>query len=494
MASAGQCWQRGVSSPGSSQRNETVLVPHAHQRTCAIIILVPPRRVTRRCKKSCQGSRTRRFTIARGPKVPAGTATMEEESPALRSIEAFFLNSAFVMESQKLPSATSKETSYPVAMSAYHENNFEYALPCDRQPSSATIKNVVDEPVFWHGYTSEEEAASPIGTDEGDDTDSARFSNLPVLSPTEEHKATIVSQAHQLCTHAQAVTILSAGRPRVVNVPKLIIEAPRHERDPSIDSLPNKLRLKTASVHLRSYSLDAPNVEHNVSDYSHKDSLDSNGTASLFSTAPSSLHEQSSRPGRMSVSSRHVPLMEAARHIPLLDAARLASPISPTYPSSPAGLKNSYTWSQPVTPTSAPSISRSSVSQSRGGVLSALKNRFESSDSGTRRASKVGSSNIARIGKNILRRDTLEVVENEYASKMAEPRHASSQPASPITRHPVQSSLNKSGRMVARGANERAPVLTLPSCPDEFSRSFESEWPLWTEPTQTHSARITTVG
>lgn len=322
--------------------------------------------------------------------------------------------------------------------------------------------------------------------------DEGSFPDLPSLSASEEQTAAIVSQAHQLCTRAQAVTILSAGRPKMVTMPKLT-DAPRPDRDPKFNSLPNQLREKTVAPHLRSYSWDVPSHERSSSDYSQKDSIDLSGGISPLSTAPSSILEQPPRSHRMSISSKHVPLMEAARHVPLMEAARMGSPVSPMSPSA-GSMKSSYTWSQPVAPTSQPPAARSSMFQSKSGVLSALINRFDSSDSAARRNSKTASNNTGRVGRNVLRKKTMENIRDEYTSTIVEPAKLSTQLASPIIRLPNRKSTINPGRMVARGANERAPVLTLPSCPDDFSRSFESEWPLFSEAApQSPSARITTV-
>lgn len=422
---------------------------------------------------------------------------MDDESAALRSIDAFFLNSAFIMESQKPQSTVIIEPRYSGEMTTHDKSKLD--LSHERQTSTATITNVVDEPVFWHGYTSDEEAASPIAGDDidWDEIDDASFSDLPPLSPVEEQRATIVGQAHQLCTHAQAITILSAGRPKMVTVPKTL-DSPQSEHDSQFSSLPNKIRVKPAPNHLRAVSLDAPSNDRSSSDYSQKDSMDSSGCVSPLSTAPSSILEQPSRPHRMSVSSKHIPLMEAARHVPLMEAVRLGSSHSPTSPSLNSGLNSSYTWSHPPAPTSAPSAPRSSISQIKSGVLSALINKFDSGDaSSTRRGSRTSTNNISRIGKQFLRRDTLEDIEDEYVSKMSESANDFTQPASPIIRLPNRNSTAKpASRMIARGADERAPVLTLPTCPSEFSNSFESEWPLYSAQSgQTHSssARITTV-
>lgn len=441
-------------------------------------------------EESCQGSRTRRFSFAYSTCI----AAMDEECPAARSIEAFFMNPAFIMDSPKQQSADINKASCAGKTTAHHDSSFKHDLADERPSTTARILNVVDEPFFWDGYTSDEEAASPIALDDWDGTDDDSFSDLPELSPDEEHTASIVSQAHQLCAHARAVTIVSAGRARMVMVPK-IIDKSRLECRSSGSLLPNQLQVEPVVLpYSRSHSPDAPENERTSSDYSHKGSLDSFDSASLFSTAPSSIHEQSPKPHRLSVSSKHIPLMEAARHVPLMEAARLGSSNSLISPSSPASLTNSYTWSQHLAPTSAPAVPRSSGSHIKSGVLSALISRFDPADSSSRRNSKIGSSNIGRIGKNILRRDTSESIEDMYASRRTpEPQHSQSRPSSPVVHLPMRSSSIKPSRMVARGANERAPVLTLPTCPHDSSRSFESEWPVWKEGPQSHSARITTV-
>lgn len=416
-------------------------------------------------------------------------AVMEDESAAARSIDAFFLNPAY-MENQKSQPTVSVLERVSGGMKVHDRSSPKSDLTHERQTSSATITSIVDEPVFWHGYTSDEEAASPIAGDdmEWDAMDDASFEELPQLSPMEEQRAIVVRQAHQLCTHAQAVTILSAGRPKMVTVPKSI-DSPRSACESQFSSLPTQLQAKRASTHMRASSWDAPTNDRNSSDYSQKDSLDSSGCVSPLSTAPSSILEQPPRSHRMSVSSKHIPLMEAARHVPLMEAARLGSPHSPTS-SLTGGLNSSYLWSQPPAPTSAP---RSSMSQIKSGVLSALINKFDSSESSARRGSRTSTNNISRIGKQFLRRDTLEDVEDQYISRMAEPTHEFHQPASPIIRLPVRNTSTKPSRMVARGADERAPVLTLPTCPDEFTLSFESEWPLYTQFGHANPARITTV-
>ncbi|TKA65548.1 hypothetical protein B0A55_13209 [Friedmanniomyces simplex] len=94
---------------------------------------------------------------------------------------------------------------------------------------SAAIRHFTDEPMFWRGYTSEEDVASPIDTD-----DVMSFRTTSTLSNTSEpaERTSNASFPEQLaqscdrverqCARAQAVTLVPAGKAKVVSMPKVV--------------------------------------------------------------------------------------------------------------------------------------------------------------------------------------------------------------------------------------------------------------------------------
>ncbi|KAK4501990.1 hypothetical protein PRZ48_007801 [Zasmidium cellare] len=246
---------------------------------------------------------------------------------------------------------------------------------------AASIVDLVNEPVFWHGYTSEEEVASPVDDEDDDDQFSLHsdesMDSIASNASFPEQLAEACSNVKQQCNKAQAVKIQAAGKARVVSLPKPIdIPARRSIMRPASPGSPSK----RASLERRSPVESTRNSED--SQTTRNDSIDSS-VNSPASTAPSSVDEPLYRrpPIKHQQSfSRHVDLMEAAKAC----SSPISGPNSPMFPQS-SGLPKRHSTALSDRSDVASIITRSSV----------------------RRMTKLSSNfSLNKIGKNLVGRDS----------------------------------------------------------------------------------------
>ncbi|KXT14081.1 hypothetical protein AC579_781 [Pseudocercospora musae] len=294
--------------------------------------------------------------------------------------------------------------------------------------AAASIIHLVNEPVSWPGYASEEEAVSPIYNDSASLRSMPSFSSVCSLP---ESLAEASAQSSQRCIQAKAIKIQTVGRPRVVSMPK----SPTRSAGRPYSSSSMHSKQQSVSLPTRDSSLDffqsARTSQESQSRSRRHSSISSSTPRSPASTAPSSIDDDSPLTINTSkkVFSRHIDLMEAA------------SALSPT-------ISNSA----PLTPI----LPRSAT--------------FNESSTSSRRQSKlvpIRGPTFSAI-KNLMRRDSVDVREDMQEPELAGVTRDVSQPS-------VQSgstSINRP-KMIARAANERAPPIKLPPCPDEYDSGPE---------------------
>lgn len=289
------------------------------------------------------------------------------------------------------------------------------ARPAATKSDSVTLPTI-DESAFqpWLTYTSDEEVVSPMDADRTNQSSrNASFSSdysMPELLEDED------AHLEKHCGQAQTVVIQLAGRAKMVSMPKIqVVDVPRRSmcvstpmegRRPSIVIPPRRRSIGMATR--ARWSQDS----HTSSSSRH--SASSATSHSPTSTAPSSLFddfEDEPKTKHKRNSSRHVDLVQAARTFS-------ETPASPMQP------RRSSTCSE-----YAPSI---------------------------RKRSKFGSAfALHRIGKTFARRDSL-IADGMESLKEPEPirtTHGVPQPKRYTSGRP---------KLIARGANERAPTITLP--------------------------------
>lgn len=155
-------------------------------------------------------------------------------------------------------------------------------------PPSATIKSLIDEPLF-SGYQSEEEEASSPDTDE-----MSLLSSLGSFDDDEgdDFDANFPEMLAESCTfvgqHAQAVRIRSPGRPKVIELAKP--DSPRSSTASSRPSLTASVRTPAPKSRHRSIAdFSWASISDRSSSYT-SDTLSSTSMLSSTASTPKSAH------------------------------------------------------------------------------------------------------------------------------------------------------------------------------------------------------------
>lgn len=372
---------------------------------------------------------------------------------AARPMEDFFINPT-LLEDWPLRSTTTMVDDNQLYTTAVAHHDVYMTKSEGKQPlkPTASIVDLVNEPVFWHGYTSDEEIASPIGNDTDDDQMSFRsaesIDSIVSIVSLPEQLAEACDNVKQQCNRAQAVKIQAAGRARVVSLPKPIdIPARRSLVRPASPGSPSK---RSSLPRIGSDPAFQSVRSSEDSRMSRNDSVSSSSINSPASTAPSSVDEPVER--RPPFKHQH----SFSRHIPLMEAARA---ISPTTPTSRSGSPMVY---QPT-----------GIPKRHSSALSERSETASISTKSSRRMTKFSSGfGLNKIGKNLVGRDSMQGGDLESV-KEPEPNYIA--PSVQQPRVPARTtSMNMKPKMVARAANERAPTITLPAFPDGDE---SNDWP-----------------
>ncbi|KAK4541067.1 hypothetical protein LTR36_008292 [Oleoguttula mirabilis] len=301
---------------------------------------------------------------------------------------------------------------------------------------SATITNFTDEPMFWRGYTSEEEVASPI--DDGDDmsfhsdsSDSEPASRASQASFPEQ-LAQSCNRVEQQCNRAQAVTLVPAGKAKVISMPRLVDvpATPRMRRPATATPLrPPVSRLNRMEIGSQTSSQN-----------SRTNSPRTSGERSPVSTAPSSIAEPPKR-------------VKTVRRRPSLPALSIAARSFGTPDSSPDLARNTrrvdFLDHDPF-PSSSAERPTTPMSPSK------------------RRLHKFSSSlSLNVFGRGIRRNNSSDSNVGADLNVVKEPEPILISGAYQAVRSPIRKASVKP-KMVARGANEREPPLILPPCPEDY--------------------------
>ncbi|KJX99640.1 hypothetical protein TI39_contig354g00043 [Zymoseptoria brevis] len=352
------------------------------------------------------------------------------------------------------------------------DSSFHFGFDEQEYPAatSATIKNISTEPIFWHGYASEEEMASPVEVDDlsvsDDDFD---LDDISVISSRKSSYASIVSATSSTgssCIQAQAVT-MAIVRPKMVQVPKMSEEHPAKRR--LVHSVAGTSSDKIAVSHLRSASMETPRCDDTIDPYSLA-SIDwakayapsptsTTGSSSSYESACDSFHEQPVPVKR--TTTKHVPLMEAARNLaPLTEA--VAEAVSPM----PYGHHRRSN-----------SITSPSLVSHKPSVMSIADQYKAAEEPSVRRTKTFGANfSITNIGKNLLKRgDSTQQVERQYNDHTITRSQTVPPQSTPLPIPSRTSSMAPAKRLVARGGSERAAAIILPDCPDKVQNNH---WPL----------------
>ena len=364
---------------------------------------------------------------------------------ARRPMEDFFFSPTYNFDMDEHPrfSMASDMENYRCSPTMPPDDMFSFKAGVKTPEPSAAIRRFTDEPMFWRGYTSDEEVASPIDADDmsfrttSTFTDGDRPSRHTSNASFPEKLAQTCNKVEQQCSRAQAITLVPAGKAKVVSMPKLVdvSTTPRMRRPAPITPVrPPVSRLNRVEIGSLTSS-QASNSPRTATEKSPV-SIAPSSVAALL-TRGKSIRPRPSLPNLQatarvqastphSASSSRVPrTAEFLRHDP--------------YPSPPDD--------QALTP---PPMSPSRRRLHRFGSSIGL-NVF-----GTKRSNPSDSS-IEELPEATKEVDAITPASPKAPSPQSLTRSTSTKP-----------------RMIARGANERAPPLVLPPCPEAYEDDRET--------------------
>lgn len=298
------------------------------------------------------------------------------------------------------------------------------------------ISKYADDLLFSRGYASEEEAASPVDdADFGFHTTSDTESTASIRETLSVEDLSDHANALQLCTKAQAVQYVSAGKAKVVSVPKLV----------DLPSTSRSVRRPDNAANFRNFSKPIGNIPRpsDVQNRSARSSSERSPASSSFAeqTPTKTIRRKPRLPPSIaappSTTSRSVrtqtPLADQRAEFVKYDASVSTSPPSSI---SPSKLKM---------PKLSPSFSLKPFSRSR--------------------RSNSSASNSSNGSEGRLDWWTL-----------------TPSPTSPDARSVPRMISQPMPKLVARGASERAPPIVLPDCPADYKSDSEVDdspsWPL----------------
>ncbi|GAB7366866.1 hypothetical protein MBLNU230_g1035t1 [Neophaeotheca triangularis] len=308
------------------------------------------------------------------------------------------------------------------------------------------------ESAYMQGYTSDEEAPSPIEDDDMSVHSIDSFDDAEIVEastsalPSSKQQTTATGNSTQSrCTQAQTVTIVPAGRAKVVSMPKIV----KTNSTSSESTTRRRSSLKPPVSRLSHMEL----AEYDTDDQSsNAKSSPRSSIDKATSTAPSSVAEQEEFPKSKSLRRQPSTLT--------LDAAYNNSPKRPTTSSGTTTISHrsmglfkddpnsplEYSPPMPQSPKSTPPRKQPRQSTS--------------------------FFNLSRFG--LSRSNTTSKPASPTTPKSPQPPALSRDEPSPLSQlRPKTSSGSVRSKMIARGASYRAPVLELPPCPTDVDGDFD---------------------
>lgn len=326
--------------------------------------------------------------------------------------------------------------------------------------STGAMQDLKDEPLYWPGYASEEELASPIDNDDFSfDSIDSDIESIASIGEASFHSFT---HGQQLCSRAQAVQVVSAGKAKVVSMPKIVDgeDSPRFERPiTASDDRPVNFSLRRTNnrsiAHARVESIrSSPRTSGDRRPAASSPILWTDHTDFEFET-------RRRRPLPLDL----VPRSESPREMQSVPKTssfiRTSSVLSKSPP--PLRTKNFLDYEPHPESSSRPPSTQSKRRLHR--LPSALT--FRSFTKTLRHPTRSSST-----ASNASRASTPDPVPTYLKPRVSTP--ATPRPA------PTPTPARHIPKMVPRGANERAPPLILPPCPyedgDEGVDGHRHEW------------------
>ena len=363
------------------------------------------------------------------------------DAPAKRSMDDFLINPTTINMDDHYTYSYDPSLEYPSIPLPLIAPREIFALKSDqkRPEHSAELNTTAYDHAFWRDYTSEEEVASPI---EHDDYSIGSWnSDIDSASILEEaYHAQTCENARQLDLKAHAVPVVSAGKARLVTVPKVIEPSFARQivRSPS-KSTPH-LVSKRISTHDGVNRVDASTASSRTS-----------GEKSYDSLTPSPPLIRTVQFGSV----RRRPKLSRLQIQPSPEPAQWLSSTSKTE----LAMQNASHLIHDPIPSDVPAPAA-----------------MMSSTTPRRRMPKFSSSlSLRGIGKGFRRSTGSTSSSNEDLNSAKQPNRLKKAPVISDMHVPSRTSSKPLPKMIPRGANERAPPIVLPPYPDEDEDEEEEE-------------------
>lgn len=372
------------------------------------------------------------------------------ETPVKRSMDEFLINPIVPMDdySSYRQSRTSNRNSLlvdspNVLFSAHRSGKQRFDRP-------AAIRTFENDAVYLRGYTSDEEVASPVENGEfAFDSTSSDGDGESIASVHEaQYHAQSCSNAQQLCNRAQAVQLVSAGKPKVVSMPKLVDASLAYSPSPTASDYETETRPTVSSMSYMQPAGTHPYVNSNTSS-----SPRSSGENSLYPSTPI----LRSAPV-MTNSVRRKPNLLPLQTTPRSDSHQSSNSGRTPQTAWPIGRPNFLDYDPFPSDRPVHGVSSASAPKRKLHRLSptfSLKNLSRSLGRGSISDGNPGDSGINK--KDII-----------YPVVSPVPSHIQKPTRTPSRTWP---------KMVARAANERAAAIEIPPCPDKYQDDFNV--PVW---------------
>lgn len=312
-----------------------------------------------------------------------------------------------------------------------------------------------DDPIFLRSYTSEEELGSPVGDDDFSFGSASSDSDNASLSGVSEFH--VQTNAQQLCNRAQAVQLVSAGKPKVISTPK------------SVDVSVGPTTPKTArSPAYRSHRMGFIGIDESKTEITSFPSAIEQPPALQSPATPRIRRRPNMTPLKTTPRSESPP---GAFWTPRMHVAAQRADFLNHDPFPSSGSPRASMLS-PASRRRMQNLSTSLSLRNLGRSLRRSSSSLLDDDSNERRTGKATKGILASSQR-------ISDIHVPFWTS-SKPESAVSSPEMSDMHVPTRTSSKPIPKMIARGGNERAPIIELPPCPDGYEGDQDitrTQWP-----------------
>ena len=300
----------------------------------------------------------------------------------------------------------------------------------------ATPTEFTAPPVFWRTYNSEEELASPVSpgdlssgsvSDASSTSDSGSFDSFP------EQLADTCNKIEQECSCAQAVTLVSAGKAKVVSMPKLV----------DVSASPRVI------VPIQTTSIRTPISRLAYGTVSERSRTPKTETPPTFVDVPT-------------------PMVQTPKHASKLIRRGKSIRERPSLPEIQTAARSQFSMSSRLLTTGQLPVAADFLKHdpypTTARHLPGLPNDRKSMSPSRRRMHKLSSS----LSQYVFGKDGT----HSPSASSSDDEHLEDAIIMTASRHDLRSPTRP--KMIPRGANERALPLVLPPCPKRYDSEIDA--------------------